>query len=69
LKEKSWRDLSYLLKIKELKEAKKEFEKIFIEEKLREYDYDLKRTAEEIGIDLSNLYRKIKSLNIRVKSS
>nr|3E7L_A Chain A, Transcriptional regulator (NtrC family) [Aquifex aeolicus]3E7L_B Chain B, Transcriptional regulator (NtrC family) [Aquifex aeolicus]3E7L_C Chain C, Transcriptional regulator (NtrC family) [Aquifex aeolicus]3E7L_D Chain D, Transcriptional regulator (NtrC family) [Aquifex aeolicus] len=63
------RDLSYLLKIKELKEAKKEFEKIFIEEKLREYDYDLKRTAEEIGIDLSNLYRKIKSLNIRVKSS
>ena len=69
LKNKKWRDLTYLLRIKNLKEAKREFERIFIEEKLKDYNYNLKKTAEEIGIDLSNLYRKIKSLNIKVKSS
>jgi len=57
---------SHLFEIRSLKEARREFEKLFIERKLKENNYDLKKTAEEIGIDLSNLYRKIKSLGIRL---
>ena len=57
-------DLSSLLSQKDLKTAKQSFEKLFIERKLRENGYDLKRTAEAIGIDLSNLYRKIRQYGI-----
>lgn len=59
-------DINSLLFEKDLKKAKQEFERIFIERKLREYQYDLKKTAEAIGIDLSNLYRKIRQYNIEV---
>lgn len=59
-------DIGSLLSEKELKKAKQEFEKLFIERKLREHGYDLKKTAEAIGIDLSNLYRKIKQYRIEV---
>ncbi|MFN3976852.1 MAG: sigma-54-dependent transcriptional regulator [Aquificaceae bacterium] len=61
-------DINRLLFEKDLKRAKQEFERIFIERKLREYNYDLKRTAEAIGIDLSNLYRKIRQYEIEVES-
>ncbi|NPA32105.1 MAG: sigma-54-dependent Fis family transcriptional regulator [Aquificae bacterium] len=64
----SYRDLSYLLEIKELKKAKREFEKLFIEQKLKENNYDLKKTAKELGIDLSNLYRKLKSYGIKAEA-
>lgn len=57
-------NLNSLLSEKDLKKAKQEFERIFLERKLREYGYDLRKTAEAIGIDLSNLYRKIKQYNI-----
>lgn len=69
VKGESYVDLSYLLNIKELKKARREFERIFIEKKLKENNYDLKKTAKVIGIDLSNLYRKIKSLKIDFNSS
>lgn len=59
-------DIGSLLSEKELKRAKQEFERLFIEKKLREHGYDLKKTAEAIGIDLSNLYRKIKQYHIEV---
>ncbi|MFN3871203.1 MAG: sigma-54-dependent transcriptional regulator [Aquificaceae bacterium] len=59
-------DLNSLLLETDLRKAKQEFERIFIERKLREYGYDLKKTAEAIGIDLSNLYRKIKQYEIEV---
>ena len=61
------KDYSYLFRIQKLKEARMEFEKVFIEVKLREYNYDLKEVAERIGTDLSNLYRKIKTYGIKVK--
>ncbi|MFN7065789.1 MAG: sigma-54-dependent transcriptional regulator [Aquificaceae bacterium] len=61
-------DLNTLLFEKDLRKAKQEFERLFIERKLREYGYDLKRTAEAIGIDLSSLYRKIKQYDIEVES-
>ncbi len=63
----SVKDYSYLFKIQKLKEARREFEKAFIEVKLKEYNYDLREVAERIGTDLSNLYRKIKTYGIKVK--
>ncbi len=61
------KDYSYLFRIQKLKEARMEFEKAFIEAKLKEHNYDLKEVADRIGTDLSNLYRKIKTYGIKVK--
>ncbi|RME10945.1 MAG: sigma-54-dependent Fis family transcriptional regulator, partial [Aquificota bacterium] len=59
-------DINSLLMEKDLRKARQGFERLFIERKLREYGYDLKKTAEAIGIDLSNLYRKIRQYEIEV---
>jgi two-component system nitrogen regulation response regulator NtrX len=50
------------------KEAKWYFEKRFIEKKLREFDGNISRTAESIGLERSNLHRKIKSYGLDAKS-
>ena len=55
-----------IMSIKDFKSARKEFEKIFIESKLKENNYDIKNTASKLNIDLSNLYRKIKDYGIRI---
>ena len=47
-----------------LKEAKGEFERAFIEEKLNEYNGNISQTAEAIGIERSNLHKKIKQYNL-----
>jgi two-component system nitrogen regulation response regulator NtrX len=46
------------------KEAKWNFEKRYIEKKLREFDGNISRTAEAIGLERSNLHRKIKSYGL-----
>jgi two-component system NtrC family response regulator len=51
----------------DLKSAKREFEKIFIERKFREYNYDLKKVSEVIKLYLSNLYRKIRQYGIKME--
>jgi two-component system NtrC family response regulator len=61
------RNMDVLFSIGNLKEAKREFEKAYLEEKLREFNYDLKEVAERIGTDLSNLYRKIKAYGIKIR--
>jgi two-component system nitrogen regulation response regulator NtrX len=50
-----------------LKDARREFEKRFIMKKLRENDENISKTAELIGIERSNLHRKIKSYAIEMK--
>jgi two-component system nitrogen regulation response regulator NtrX len=40
--------------------AKMDFEKEYIIKKLKEFDGNISRTAEAIGIERSNLHRKIK---------
>jgi two-component system nitrogen regulation response regulator NtrX len=45
-----------------LKEARRLFEKTFIERKLAENDHNVSRTAEQIGVERSYLHRKIKKL-------
>ena len=50
-----------------LKDARREFEKRFIMKKLQENDENISKTAEVIGIERSNLHRKIKSYGIEMK--
>jgi len=61
-------DIRSILMEKDLRKARQSFEKLFIERKLKENNYDLRKTAEAIGIDLSNLYRKIKQYEIEINS-
>jgi len=51
-----------------LKDARKEFEKRFIMKKLTENDENISKTADMIGIERSNLHRKIKSFGIDMKT-
>lgn len=71
--EKDWIDESSLglntvyKEPQDFKSAKQEFEKQFIIKKLAQYNYNIKQTAQAIGIDFTNLYRKIKTYNIKVE--
>lgn len=46
------------------KDAKIEFEKAYIVEKLKENGWNISKTAESIGIERSNLHKKIKNYDI-----
>jgi two-component system nitrogen regulation response regulator NtrX len=46
------------------KEAKGIFEKAYLEKKLREYNWNVSQTAEAIGIERSNLHKKIKAYGL-----
>jgi len=50
-----------------LKDARAEFEREFITRKLREYGGNVSRTADAIGVERSNLHRKIKALGIEAE--
>jgi two-component system nitrogen regulation response regulator NtrX len=39
----------------------------FIEKKLKENNYNISRTAEELGVYPSNLHGKIKKYNIKIE--
>lgn len=47
-----------------LKEARSAFEKAYIESKLRECNWNISQTAEVIGVERSNLHRKIKAYGL-----
>ena len=47
-----------------LKEAKIEFEKAFVEKKLQEFKGNISQTAEAIGVERSNLHKKIKAYGL-----
>ncbi len=51
----------------DLKEAREHFEKEFIRSKLNENNWNISKTAEEIGLERSNLHRKIKSFGIETE--
>src|SRR6266567_108117 len=57
----SFRDVS------SLREAREEFEKEFIIQKLEENDWNISKTAEAIELERSNLHRKIKSYGINLR--
>jgi len=58
---------SYFLDYHLLRDARREFEKLFIIKKLQENEENISKTAEVIGIERSNLHRKIKSYGIEMK--
>jgi two-component system nitrogen regulation response regulator NtrX len=47
--------------------AKQDFERQYIIRKLREFDGNISRTAEAIGLERSNLHKKIRSYDLEVK--
>ncbi|OQB68894.1 MAG: Transcriptional regulatory protein ZraR [Spirochaetes bacterium ADurb.Bin133] len=49
-----------------LNTAREEFEKDFIERKLRENNFNITQTAKSLGVYPSNLYSKINKLNIKI---
>jgi len=50
-----------------LKEARDEFEKQYILSRLREYAGNVSRAADALGVERSNLYRKLHAYGIRVE--
>lgn len=59
--------LDTVLELHTLREAREEFEKEFILQKLEENGWNISKTAEAIELERSNLYRKMKSYGIDVK--
>ena len=57
-------EASSLLSIGSYKEAKNSFEKAFIARKLQEFNGNISQTAEAIGIERSNLHKKIKAFGL-----
>ena len=51
-----------------LKDAKMDFERLFILKKLEENEGNISRTAEAIGLERSNLHKKLKSLKVAAKN-
>ena len=49
------------------REAKEEFEKEFLLQKLEEHEWNVSRTAEAIELERSNLHRKIKAFGIELR--
>ncbi len=45
-------------------EARDNFEKLFIERKLHQYEWNVSQTAEAIGIQRSHLYNKLNKYGI-----
>ncbi len=48
----------------DFKEAKKNFEREFLNQKLEENEGNISKTAENVGLERSHLHKKLKSLNI-----
>ncbi|MBU5615009.1 sigma-54-dependent transcriptional regulator [Geomonas azotofigens] len=59
--------LDSVLELSSLREAREEFEREFIMQKLEENDWNVSKTAEAIELERSNLHRKIKSYGIDMK--
>jgi two-component system nitrogen regulation response regulator NtrX len=59
--------LDSVLELSSLREAREEFEREFILQKLEEHDWNISKTAETIDLERSNLHRKIKSYRIDLK--
>jgi two-component system nitrogen regulation response regulator NtrX len=49
------------------KEAKNKFEKEYLEQKLRSYNWNMSLTAKNLNLDRVSLYRKVKSLGINIE--
>ncbi|MBW1921717.1 MAG: sigma-54-dependent Fis family transcriptional regulator [Deltaproteobacteria bacterium] len=57
-------ELASSLMAKTYREAKGNFERAFIAKKLREFNWNISQTADAIGIERSNLHKKIKAYGL-----
>ncbi|RPI78082.1 MAG: sigma-54-dependent Fis family transcriptional regulator [Desulfobacteraceae bacterium] len=57
-------ELAAYLRAETYKEAKMNFEKTYIAHKLREFNGNISQTAEAIGVERSNLHKKLKSYGL-----
>ncbi len=64
---KSTPTVAFTSRFSTLKDARAEFEREFITRKLAENGGNISRTADAIGVERSNLHRKIKSFGIEVR--
>ena len=55
-----------ILDVDSLKEAKKEFEKMYILRRLSENENNISQTADSIGVERSHLHKKIKAFGLRL---
>lgn len=62
--EASQQNLAGVSHIDNFRDARAEFERLFILQKLRENEFNISRTAEKIGLERSHLYRKLKAYGI-----
>ena len=53
-----------LMHTDKFRDAKADFEKLFILQKLKQNEFNVSRTAETIGLERSHLYRKLKAYGI-----
>lgn len=60
-------DLNSFFQIEKFRDAKAEFEKSFIIQKLKQFEFNMSRTAEKIGLERSHLYRKLKAYGIETE--
>jgi two-component system nitrogen regulation response regulator NtrX len=67
LRESTGSRLDGMLGLNSLREAREEFEKEFILQKLEELGWNVSKTAEAIELERSNLHRKIRSYGIDMK--
>jgi two-component system nitrogen regulation response regulator NtrX len=57
-------EISALMHTDKFRDAKADFEKLFILQKLKQNEFNVSRTAETIGLERSHLYRKLKAYGI-----
>jgi DNA-binding NtrC family response regulator len=50
-----------------LRQAREQFEKVYLEYQLKLHDGNITRMAKEVGMERTHLYRKLKSLEIEIK--
>ncbi len=50
--------------VENFRDARAEFERLFILQKLKDNEFNISRTAERIGLERSHLYRKLKTYGI-----
>lgn len=60
------KEIESLLRFDSLKKAKSEFEKFFIENKLKEFMGNISQTAQAINVERSYLHKKIKAYGLNV---
>ena len=53
--------------LERVRQAREEFEKVYLEYQLKQHEGNISRMAKEVGMERTHLYRKLKSLEIEFK--